>query len=261
MAIRTAAAAVAAFCIAVANATRSRSKSTMTCGQGVSLCGALTLETGFGSGFYQHKAPSVHGLWPETGQYGTSQCIKPKNSADPTRVYECYNNSGDSNQHQLEFETHEWQKHGSCAGSKNVDDFFEQICSLSKAPLEVMEAAKVKGGANFNTLTQALKDASYPVWQLDEENGQVLLSACAGTDSHWVLAAVADFQKKCGGSSPSPSPPSPPPAPPPSPSTKSCPHGKKGPRCSSDGDCKGLKGCVRCSHSGFCTDIPLDWMV
>ena len=30
-----------------------------------------------------------------------------------------------------------------------------------------------------------------------------------------------------------------------------------GPPCSSDADCKGVPDCVRCAHSGYCTDQPL----
>lgn len=37
----------------------------MNCGNGVNLCGLLTLESGFGTGNYGHDEPVVHGLWPE----------------------------------------------------------------------------------------------------------------------------------------------------------------------------------------------------
>jgi len=32
-------------------------------------------------GKYQHPTPSVHGIWPETGAYGTSKCIAPSVSS------------------------------------------------------------------------------------------------------------------------------------------------------------------------------------
>jgi len=64
----------------------------MTCGSGVELCGLLTLESGFGSGNYDHDECVVHGLWPEVSPYGTSECIAPSSSsADPEVVYSCYN--------------------------------------------------------------------------------------------------------------------------------------------------------------------------
>jgi len=43
----------------------------MTCGSGVELCGLLTLESGFGSGNYDHDECVVHGLWPEVSPYGS----------------------------------------------------------------------------------------------------------------------------------------------------------------------------------------------
>ena len=49
----------------------------MVCGDGVALCGVLTLQTGLGEGVYGHPTPSVHGLWPEVAPYGTSACAKP----------------------------------------------------------------------------------------------------------------------------------------------------------------------------------------
>jgi hypothetical protein len=63
----------------------------MQCGPGVPLCGVLTLETGEGPGLYGHPTPSVHGLWPETGAYGSSACIRPRGSAfDPAVLFPCY---------------------------------------------------------------------------------------------------------------------------------------------------------------------------
>jgi hypothetical protein len=46
-------------------------------------CGILVLERGDGPGNYNHAVPSVHGLWPQDKEYGTSQCVPilfgPKN--------------------------------------------------------------------------------------------------------------------------------------------------------------------------------------
>jgi hypothetical protein len=69
----------------------SEAQTTMDCGPRVNACGVLTLESGLGPGVYGHTEPSVHGLWPEVGSYGTSACIAPSGStASPTRVYSCY---------------------------------------------------------------------------------------------------------------------------------------------------------------------------
>jgi hypothetical protein len=232
----------------------SKNGNQMNCGSGVPLCGVLTLQTGLGSGVYHSNASKVHGLWPEVGNYGTSQCIKPKNDAAATKIYECY--AEEDHTHALWFENHEWTHHGQCAGVKDVDDFFGQVCSLSKAPLAELEKAK-EAGKSFSTMAQALRDQGYPVFALDQENDQIELAACAGSNGRWVLADVSDMQAKCGGSPPAPSPSPTPSPPPPSPHTGACVHNKKGPKCSSDGDCSGLTGCIRCAHSGYCTDQPL----
>ena len=82
----------------------------MVCGDGVELCGVLTLQTGLGEGVYSHPTPSVHGLWPEVAPYGTSECTKPTiSTADPRRVVQCYGATGEGTAHIVEFETHEWR--------------------------------------------------------------------------------------------------------------------------------------------------------
>lgn len=224
----------------------------MDCGAGVPLCGVLTLESGYGSGYYQHDTPSVHGLWPESGSYGTSQCIAPEDPTDPTKIYSCYQNYDDA-AHQLEFEGHEWDKHGKCAGVRDVEDFFGQICALSAAPLEVMSEVRSSKPGDFAAMKTALMKAGYPVWSESGEQ-EVLLSACASYDGRWKLAEVSDFRALCGGSTPTPAPS---PTPSPSPSTGKCVKNVKGPKCSSSADCVGLESCVRCAHSGYCTDVPL----
>jgi len=229
----------------------------MTCGSGVPLCGLLTLESGLGDGYYQHKTATVHGLWPETGAYGTSQCIAPKDSADATKIYDCYMNAEAAADptHQLEFINHEWEKHGVCAGVNNVDHFFGQVCALSAAPVAVIEKAK-EAGATFDAMVQAVQDDGFPVFAVDAGEDQIGLSLCSGPNSgnKWVIADVSEFQAKCGGGSPAPAPTPSPPAP--SPAT-SCVPNKHGPACSSNSDCGGISGCIRCAGSGYCTDVPL----
>lgn len=232
----------------------------MSCGTGVPLCGTLTLQSGLGNGVYQSEAPLVHGLWPEVGKYGTSKCSKPKNPAGPVKVYDCYNTPGSSHTHALSFEGHEWQRHGMCAGAADVNDFFAQVCSLSKGPVETMTVVR-KAGHNLDAMVKALKAKGYPVWAVDQMNKQAELSVCAGSDGRWVFSSVADMPTKCGGASPSPSPGPPSPAPPspapPQPANGSCKPGVRGPKCKQDDDCKSCDGCIRCAHSGYCTSQPL----
>lgn len=225
----------------------------MECGSGVTLCGLLTMETGRGPGAYHHKDVHVHGLWPEVGNYGSSKCIPPQSSAEPTKIFSCYQQDEVSQDDLLNFERHEWDKHGACSGAKDAEDFFTQVCSLAEAPVKLMEDSR-SAGKYVKDIAEDLKKAGYPVWQVDEVDRQVSLSVCAGADGRWVIAEVSDFPSRCGGGGPSP--PSPPSPTPPSPSPAgTCVPGKHGPRCHEDSDCEGLDGCVRCAHGRFCTDI------
>lgn len=161
----------------------------MQCGS-AKVCGILTLESGLGQGVYGGK-PGVHGLWPETGSYGTSSCIAPSVSkADATKVYSCYD-TGESAQ--VSFENHEWEKHGQCAGVKDVDDFFNQICGLAAKPLSI-----IAGETDFDAMKAAVQSAGYEVYSTDSEK-EIQLSACLGVDGQWKLSPVADFSTNCGG--------------------------------------------------------------
>lgn len=215
----------------------------MECGS-APLCGVLVLETGLGEGNYHHDAPAVHGLWPQDGAYGTSQCIRPSSMTNPTTVYSCYESDDPSDA--LDFEIHEWTKHGSCSGVKDAKDYFTQICGLSSAPKAIMAASRRSGSTAISDFAAALSAKGYAVFDTDSSNSQVMLSACAGSDSQWKLADTKDFGAACKGSGPAPSP---------SPSVQCVPD-SKGPVCKADADC-GFPGCVRCAHSGFCTDVPL----
>jgi hypothetical protein len=206
----------------------------MNCGS-APLCGVLVIESGYGSGAYHQDLPGMHGLWPETGSYGTSQCIAPQDSSNPTNVYECYKNDGDDDL--VSFEVHEWTKHGVCAGVKNADDYFTQMCGLADSPISIMSDSK-KAGDDLNAMSSALANAGYEVFNVDTGNEQLYLSVCAGDDGKWKHSKVSKFSSDCGGSSPSPSPsptpspsPSPPPTPSPSPSPGGCPKTCSGYTC------------------------------
>lgn len=95
-----------------------------------------------------------------------------------------------------------------------------------------------------------LQQAGYPIFGTDPVNLQVMLSACAGDDGKWQIADPSTFGTVCKGSGPKPVPPQPN-------STGHCIEGKHGPPCGTNADCVGVGGCVRCAHSGFCTDVPI----
>lgn len=166
----------------------------MDCGA-APLCGVLVLESGLArSGIYHQDLPGTHGLWPQTGHYGTSQCVAPSGStADPSQVYSCYENDGDG---LISFEAHEWQKHGQCAGVRDESDFFTQVCAMSAEPISIMKGAKEKG-EELDAMASALRAAGYPVFHLDTSHQQVYLSACAGHDGRWTLAATSEFGRLC----------------------------------------------------------------
>jgi len=163
----------------------------MNCGSGVSLCGVLVLESGYGEGNYKHSTPVLHGLWPQTSPYGNSECIAPRDSSDPVKALKCYDD--------LSFQQHEWGKHGVCAGVVDAADFFGQICALASAPLKVMAKVKSHGGS-LSAMETAVTNAGYPVYQDDSTDSQIYLSACAGSNGQWKIAAVRDFPSVCSGS-------------------------------------------------------------
>lgn len=227
------------------------------------MCGVLTLESGTGAGNYQHSTPVLHGIWPETGAYGTSKCLAPKDPSEPTKVNSCYLATSPSDAASaLGFQKHEWDKHGVCAGVKSADDFATQACTLATPPLAIMKTTKDANG-DLTSMVAALKKAGYPIFDPSAGDGQLEVPVCAGSDGQWKIHAVADFPKYCSSSSPpapgpAPTPPAPtPPAPAPAPSNGTCMASVKGPKCSSDSDCKSLTNCLRCAKSGYCTDVPL----
>uniref|UniRef100_A0A7S2WAR2 Uncharacterized protein n=1 Tax=Rhizochromulina marina TaxID=1034831 RepID=A0A7S2WAR2_9STRA len=221
----------------------------MECGDGVSLCGVLTLESGYGSGNYEHPEPVVHGLWPETDSYGDSKCKEPGDMSDPDIIYPCYQQRGEDDADLLSFEIHEWEKHGWCAGVEDAEGFFTQVCSMSDAPLLVMNTTRQNGG-DLDAMSDALTAAGYSIYSTDSENSQVELSACAKPGGKWVLAAVEDFSALCGGWDDDDDDDG-------SDTVDSCEPNTHGPPCSEDSDCTSYMDCLRCAGSGYCTDVPL----
>ena len=209
------------------------------------------------------------------GSYGSSACVAPADTADPAKIYPCY--AGDPGGQS--FETHEWEKHGVCAGVKNADDFFTQICALSAAPLAAMKSSN----ASLAAMNAAVTAAGYEVFYVDADatTSQLMLSACLNQKTgQWHLANVTDFGNVCGSSTPAPPAPAPGPTPGPSPgptpgpspgpapgptpgpaptppSVGKCIPNHHGPVCTADSQCASLPGCARCAKSGFCTAVPV----
>ncbi|KAJ3319949.1 hypothetical protein HDV06_005767 [Boothiomyces sp. JEL0866] len=155
----------------------------MDCGN-APYCGVLVLERGDGSGNYYHDVPAVHGLWPETGNYGSSGCLNGDPSAQIPTV-SCYTD--------YSFQEHEWTAHGVCAAN-DPDTFFNTVCDLSSGPLQQMTDLKNQG-YSLSQIASALSDSGYPVFNRNAGNDQLELSACAGSDGVWRLSA--DFNSDC----------------------------------------------------------------
>lgn len=78
----------------------------------------------------------------------------------------------------------------------DAGDYFNQTCSLSVRPLEVMEGIRAAGGSVVDAAEQ-LQRLGICVKSLLEHD-QILLSACAGPDGKWKLADVRKFPSVCG---------------------------------------------------------------
>lgn len=159
-------------------------RSYMDCGN-APYCGVLVLERGGGSGNYNHASPAVHGLWPETGNYGSSGCIGGDRNAQIPTV-SCYTD--------YSFQQHEWTSHGVCA-SNDPNTFFNTVCDLSSGPLQQMAQLK-QNGYSLSQMASALSNSGYPVYNSNAGNDQLELSVCAGSDGVWKLSA--DFNTDCG---------------------------------------------------------------
>eukprot|EP00930_Biecheleria_cincta_P085679 TRINITY_DN75053_c0_g1_i1.p1 TRINITY_DN75053_c0_g1~~TRINITY_DN75053_c0_g1_i1.p1 ORF type:complete len:339 (+),score=38.55 TRINITY_DN75053_c0_g1_i1:75-1019(+) len=164
----------------------------MSCPPGL-ICGVMALETGLGSGNYKSDRPLLHGLWPQNDpSYGNSLCVPPVSQTKATKLPSCMDPSWG-------FISHEWTKHGQCAGAQNEADYFDQACSLAQPLLQVM-SDELKAGGDLESVARALQDAGYPVRRLDSKNQQVYIPVCAGKGPsayEWKIAADEDFTKVC----------------------------------------------------------------
>ena len=228
----------------------------MDCG-GAPICGVLTLETGYGSGRYQHAEPVVHGLWPQVDKYGNSACVSPRDRAPPSALASCYQQSDVDADDALRFEQHEWSKHGVCAGADDAVDYLGQLCALARPPLAAL-ASERRAGLGLDDMASDLRRRGFPVWAVDGRNSQVELSACASASGRWRLAPVSEMGRTCAGSAAgSPSVVRYEGAAPGAVEPRGCLPSKRGPPCTAATDCNAAPGCARCAKSGFCTDVPL----
>ena len=171
------------------------------------------------------------------------------------------------------FWTHEWDKHGTCTGMSQRDYFeaaLEQLQKLGtpavitdnvgKAAVPKAKIQAAYGGSKRVSLgcgggqylsavatCWALDKASHlPAEQIDCPPSVIAEDTCKGP-----AVTISAF-----GPPGPPGPPPPPPGPPPPPAAGQCVTGKHGPPCKSNADCAHVPHCLRCAHSGFCTNVP-----
>ena len=181
------------------------------------VCGLLAIDTGYSDlssinfkpEYYHPDQPRVHGLWPQTLPYGTSDCKSPEIDDDPTFLFSCYDLPQTSTtMSALDFEIYEWNAHGKCSGTKNAIDYFTQVCDLSYGPLSKIQDfinfnwhdMKTKGLFYTGTLADAelaLIAAGYEVYYTNIKNGQLSLTVCLRSDGIWIFSKVADFAINC----------------------------------------------------------------
>ena len=58
-------------------------------------------------------------------------------------------------------------------------------------------AVDIQANKSLEEIAQGLVDAGFPVFNIDESNSQVEISACASDDGKWILSAVDEMPKKC----------------------------------------------------------------
>lgn len=167
----------------------------MKCGM-APLCGVLALQSGQAEfGPYSRGYPSVHGLWPQDGWYGDSECLPPLNNTilKPAAIvpHVSCNQIMDSSR---KFLLHEWKKHGTCAGMSDVNDYLSQTCLLASGPVREMSEYR-----DYRSMIDVLKRKGYPVYSEMTRTKEVLLSVCAARDGRWQFADPEMFDYLCGG--------------------------------------------------------------
>ena len=226
---------------------------------------------------------TLHGLWPS--RVGSDECSYPCTCTnerfdegaissimeDMKEYWPSLEGSGNEG-----FWSHEWGKHGTCAevssssGSKQLDYFSLALNWLKKTNVSVaLEKAGIVPGASYDA--SAIQDALYTAngvkGLLGCKSGNSLdsVSFCldptasrlvdcdesvaqgGGSVSSCRSSSKIYFSDASGGA----------PTAPPSPGGDKCSRGKRGPACRQDADCSSVSGCIRCAHSGYCTDVPL----
>ena len=174
----------------------------MDCGN-YPLCGVLAIESGLGPGKYKSKHAIAHGLWPETGVYGNSQCLggdgqerdPDENTCDPpyqgcSKEWEgCslpFAPTGEPG-----FAMHEWCKHGKCAGFDDSIEYTQVLADMSNPVNRFVGSVRHLGWDGIKR--EVCKRFPERVWQFDDEHKQILFKTCSMGDRTWKVCP--SFQK------------------------------------------------------------------
>jgi ribonuclease T2 len=238
-------------------------------------------------GLWPNYDPALHGgfEWPQfcnvSGQPGYPECQHDPSGPlchPSAKAVSTFNMTGRWQAWALQYAfgdlaSHEWPKHGSCTPWSKSEELQLQYWELQEASYR-----NVSSGAGAALVTQNVgRDVPYATLQaaFDADTGghHTTLTCAAGchfdqvwlgfqaakgsllplvTPLHGVNTSGVGSCASCDAvhisawvGCPAPSPPA----------TK-CMPSQHGPSCSRDADCLKVTGCVRCAHSGFCTEVP-----
>jgi ribonuclease T2 len=217
---------------------------------------------------------TLHGLWPSRSgpnDSGSYPCQCTDVPFDPTGVapfladmqkyWPSLKGAND------EFWAHEWTKHGTCAAFADETAFFKETLAL-RSKYSFFTALTVAGMSPGNTysatqLQTAIKNhngADPLLGCVRGTNNLAEVSFCISKATNTATECTASVEKQGGettscnlsepiawikaGEGPTPAP-----------GTQCIPN-THGPACTTNANCTKFKGCIRCAHSGFCTDEP-----
>jgi len=226
---------------------------------------------------------TLHGMWPSRdGTSGTSAASYPCScTQDPFTDAAIQSIMPDMEKYwpslkgaNDQFWTHEWSKHGTCTGQTELQYFEATLHAREQfdAHKALQAAGFVEGQGYPKSQYDAAFDKSFgvqPELGCDQLNQLREVGFCLSNfpapmplDCNDAVLAQHGEANDCDPLTDiifaaKAAPPSPPrPTPPPGPPATQCAPDQRGPPCTSDADCASKPNCVRCAHSGFCTEQP-----
>jgi ribonuclease T2 len=222
----------------------------------------------------KNNAFTLHGLWPS--RTGTNVANYPCNCTNQTFIESAVSsiesqlnkywisNTGDN----VEFWTHEYEKHGTCAES--IDSLSTELKFMSGA-LQLRSQLNTVGMLQAGGITPS-STATYTIDVFEAAVDLRTIFHCKNSEitevsTCWNKSLVqVDCDENAYGGSNCPASgiklppvgsivPSPSSSPTPSTSEK-CVKDEHGPKCQSNSDCTVYTDCIRCAHSGYCTSQP-----